>query len=67
MVADMYKHCEVHCSHDLGHGALLGEVLSGEDGPYPDDWYGWGNRAPVGVPVNVRQWMDSIRQHTIDH
>ena len=62
---DMYHNCEEKCSHDLGDGAILSEVLSGEDGPYPDGWYGWGNRAPVGVPVNVRQWMDSIHQHRL--
>ncbi len=65
-MGDMYARCEETCSHDLGDPALVTDVLSGEDGPYPDDWYGWGNRAPVGVPINVRGWMDMIRQHNME-
>ena len=62
---DMYAGCLLHCAHDLADGAILSDVLSGEDGPYPDGWTGWGNKAPVGVPLNVRGWMDSIRRHTM--
>ncbi len=65
-MADMYARCETSCTHDLADGVLLEDVLSGEDGPYPDKWTGWGNQAPVGVPLNVRGWMDMIRQHTME-
>ena len=31
---DPYRACERHCNHDLGHGALISELLGG-DGPHP--------------------------------
>jgi len=33
-VQDPYRSCEEHCNHDLGRGALISELLTG-DGPYP--------------------------------
>jgi len=33
-VADPYRSCEQRCSHDLGDGVLLRELLDG-DGPHP--------------------------------
>jgi hypothetical protein len=33
-VADPYHSCERHCTHDLGQGVLISELLGG-DGPYP--------------------------------
>lgn len=33
-VADPYHSCEQHCTHDLGVGVLLSELLGG-DGPHP--------------------------------
>lgn len=63
---DPYAKCETLCTHDVGRGVLLSEVLGDEDGPYPDRWNGWGNRAPIGVPLNVRGWMDIIRRNTME-
>jgi hypothetical protein len=33
-VVDPYRNCEQRCSHDLGVGVLLSELL-GSDGPHP--------------------------------
>ena len=33
-VADPYRSCEHHCTHDLGVGVLISELL-GSDGPHP--------------------------------
>jgi len=33
-IVDPYRNCEHHCSHDLGVGVLLSELLGG-DGPHP--------------------------------
>jgi hypothetical protein len=32
--SDPYRSCEHHCSHELGSGVLLSELL-GRDGPHP--------------------------------
>jgi hypothetical protein len=37
-VADPYRSCEQRCSHDLGDGVLLRELLGG-DGPYPPGYW----------------------------
>ncbi len=37
-VADPYRSCEQRCSHDLGDGVLLSELL-GSDGPYPPGYW----------------------------
>jgi len=36
--ADPYRFCEQRCSHDLGEGVLLRELLAG-DGPYPPGYW----------------------------
>jgi len=36
--ADPYRFCQQHCSHDLGNGVLLGELLGG-DGPNPPGYW----------------------------
>ncbi len=65
-MTDPYARCEKSCSHDLAIGVSVSEIVSDEDGPYPDKWTGWGNRTPVGVPMNVRGWMDILRTHTME-
>jgi len=37
-VADPYRSCEQRCSHDLGDGVLLRELLDG-DGPHPPGYW----------------------------
>lgn len=48
---DMYKNCEIHCSHDLPDGVLVKEMLEAE-GPYkPLFW----KRASGGVVYELNE------------
>jgi hypothetical protein len=37
-IADPYRSCEQRCSHDLGDGVLLRDLLGG-DGPNPPGYW----------------------------
>ena len=54
--ADPYRFCEHRCSHELGDGVLLRDLLGG-DGPHPPGyllvalapWPGRSSPEPVGA------------------
>ena len=62
---DPYARCEAMCTHELALGVELADLLSGEDGPYHDGWYGWGNKAPKGIPLDARAWRGILPPGTL--
>ncbi|HUU61495.1 MAG TPA: hypothetical protein VMX37_03830 [Acidimicrobiia bacterium] len=52
-VADPYRSCEQRCSHDLGNGVLLRELLGG-DGPNPP-----GHWLVSLAPHPSRSWLEA--------
>ncbi len=57
---DPYQGCEDTCTHDLGRGVLIEELI-GWDGPYPVVW------AQLTAPTTIGEWMSVLMaQRTAD-